>query len=143
MNACIQNNKETYKAFKKIEPLISLTKQNGNNGNVSKFREVINHLESENAILKSRIDYLQAAVEANTNNFEKLKKMLEGNIQKFLTNSTVIRETDDAFMKFKFGKSTGDIQEFKALGITPVLVENVETIPKKQKRASALLNSKN
>jgi hypothetical protein len=28
----IQNNRETFKAFKMIEPLISLTKQNGNGG---------------------------------------------------------------------------------------------------------------
>lgn len=40
----IQNNRETFKAFKLIEPLISLTKQNGNGAN-QKLAEQIEDLK--------------------------------------------------------------------------------------------------
>lgn len=42
----IQNNRETYKAFKMLEPLISLTKQNGNGAN-QKLAEQLENMKKE------------------------------------------------------------------------------------------------
>jgi len=53
----IQNNRETHKAFKLIEPLISLTKQNGNGGN-QKLAEELKMAKLEIKLLGEMLEEL-------------------------------------------------------------------------------------
>jgi len=54
----IQNNKETYKAFKMIEPLISLTKTNGGNSQLAKQLEELKTATMKQIILMKLMEKL-------------------------------------------------------------------------------------